>query len=106
MPKLEPVTNEAGEVIGYVFRCLGCGEIHQVAVQPHENENGESWTFNGDLEKPTFNPSIVNRWESQPSTTKLPKRCHLYIVNGNILYLFDCTHDKAGEVVEIPEIEM
>jgi len=38
------------------FRCPGCKLFHSVSV----NTAG-GWTFNGDLENPTLNPSILAR---------------------------------------------
>ena len=59
------------------------------------------WTFNDDLNKPTFSPSLLIRYP----TSKKENVCHSFIKNGNIQFLSDCTHDLAGRTVEIPDFE-
>ena len=56
------------------------------------------WQWNGDFERPTVTPSILN---SRPGFIN-----HVYITNGKIEYLNDCTHDMAGQrvdMVDFPE---
>jgi hypothetical protein len=80
-----------------VFDCPGCGYHHFVTVNGTLNESGASWAWNGDLEKPTFSPSIlVNK--SMPE-----RRCHSFIRNGKIEFLTDCFHALAGQTVDLPE---
>jgi Family of unknown function (DUF6527) len=43
--------NAQGVQSVYMFHCPGCGRGHGYHV-PH-------WDFNGDLEKPTFTPSLL-----------------------------------------------
>lgn len=68
-----------------VFFCPACNCAHGI--------NG-SWTWNGDVNKPTISPSILAIGE---------KRCHSYVKDGMIQYLDDCEHDLKGQTVEIPE---
>jgi len=93
MPKLKPTDQGS-----YLFKCPGCKMLHVVYVTtpgyPH-------WTFNGDLDKPTFNPSLMCSWQQRGE----PKVCHSFINDGSIQFLHDCTHDKAGQTVPIPEWE-
>lgn len=56
-------------------------------AQPH-------WEWNGDLEKPTVHPSILN---TKPDGS----RNHVFITDGKIHYLSDCTHELAGRVVDM-----
>lgn len=51
------------------------------------------WSWNGDFEKPTVNPSIL--------LTTGSERDHLFIRDGKIQYLSDCTHSLAGKTVEM-----
>jgi len=67
----------------YVFRCPGCNNIHSI--------NDKIWNFNGDLEKPTIKPSILN-----PDA-----RCHSFVTEGKIKFLKDSTHKLAGETVDL-----
>jgi hypothetical protein len=55
------------------------------------------WTFNGDLERPTFEPSLLCD-QHDPA-----HRCHLFLRQGRIEYLSDCHHALAGQTVECPE---
>jgi hypothetical protein len=57
------------------------------------------WIFNGDVDKPTFTPSLLV-FGSVPE-----KRCHSFITDGKILFLDDCFHELKGQTVEIPEYE-
>jgi hypothetical protein len=82
----------------FVFMCPGCNRVHQIWVYP-KLINGFAWTFNGDVDKPTFSPSLlIHEGNVNP-------RCHSFIHNGDIEFLSDCTHDMAGKTVEIPEFD-
>ena len=68
------------------------------------------WAFNGDYERPTFAPSMNETrgkagqshadFEADPH----PWRNHVFIRDGFIEYLSDCTHEWAGKRVEIEPI--
>ena len=85
----------------YWFYCPACGETH------HYNGlkmNGEPllWEFNGNVEKPSFTPSLritgVHRETGQPSC------CHLYVTDGAIHFCGDCSHGMSGQTV--PMVDM
>lgn len=75
----------------FSFHCPGCECSHFVPVEgPHK------WEWDGNLEAPTFSPSIlVNGDKSCPS---MPL-CHSFIRQGKWQYLSDCTHKLAGTTV-------
>jgi len=73
-----------------MFWCIGCQEFHWF---------NDSWNLTGTDEKPTVQPSIL---VSMPPTDY---RCHSFITNGQIKYLDDCSHDRAGETVNMIDIE-
>lgn len=98
----------------YSFYCPGCKHNHIYYVnqsQPHIN-----WNFNGDLEFPTFTPSLKNTAAytkyrdydiENPDGTKSPRPdevCHLYVTNGVIEYCGDCTHELAGQKVPMHDL--
>lgn len=108
--------SDNGVTAGYTFWCPGCQRRHQVTT---------AWTFNGDLEKPTFTPSLLVRTghylkeppvagdcycdfhERYPDEEPMPwtcLRCHSFITNGMIQFLGDCTHALAGQTVDLPDI--
>lgn len=106
-------TNEANRV---QFWCPGCEEFHTVNIGP----GSPSWRFNGDYEKPTFEPSVLVRsghyvptWSGKqcwctynaenpndPVKYKCTV-CHSFVRNGMIEFLGDCTHALAGQTVAL-----
>lgn len=99
-----------------MFYCQGCACHHAVT---------DSWTFNGDYDNPTFSPSVLvrgteiteNGWKEydewsktkiMPPSGKFDTRstvCHSFVTDGKIQYLSDCTHELAGQTVEIEDME-
>lgn len=80
----------------YAFFCPGCNGYHSVATtEPFSN--GAKWSFNGDMDKPTFSPSVLAHSDYPEA------RCHSFIQDGFIQYLDDCYHNLKGQTVEIPE---
>lgn len=100
MAKLQPIVNSDRQVIGYMYFCPGCGCYHAPYIRPHKSPNGASWEFNGDINKPTFNPSILTRVEGLDGKVAI---CHSFVQDGRIQFLNDCTHPLAGKVVDIPD---
>jgi hypothetical protein len=88
----------------YSFYCPGCKHQHSYPV----NSDGTGWTFNGNMELPSFTPSLLNQLKVQNEKTGeydiVKSRCHLYVTNGKIQYCNDCTHEFAGQTIDIPEI--
>lgn len=80
-----------------MFMCPGCDEYHGVQVG---DGPGPRWSWNNDMVRPTFGPSILVSWEW--GTARTPKRCHSFVVLGRIQYLDDCTHKLAGQTVDLP----
>jgi len=81
------------------FRCPAkeCG-VHRVNIGlPIPNK---TWTWNGDLEKPTFKPSI-NASGVDPETGEVLYRCHSHVKDGMIQFLGDCTHELKGQTVPL-----
>lgn len=76
----------------YEFYCPGCEEKHVI---------DDRWSFNGNTDAPTFGPS-VNRQLNLPDGPKTI--CHSFIKDGKIRFLNDCTHDLAGQTVELPDL--
>lgn len=104
MAKVIAVQGSSGVVTGYYYDCPGCWAGHEVAVRPHRSQNGASWDFNGDLDSPTFTPSILARWTPSPESGKPEIVCHHFVRSGKIEFLSDCTHSKAGQTVEMIEV--
>ena len=84
----------------YWFYCPGCGNDHAFTVGPQKEGWGTArWTFNGNLESPTFTPSLL----CNPGS--LPNRCHSFVTDGRIQFLSDCWHKLAGQTVDLPDYE-
>ena len=89
------------KVYGYMFFCPACG-FHHMFNTAYKNSLGAIWNFNGNLEKPTFSPSLlVNKGGIEP---KIPI-CHLFVRDGKIQYLNDCTHNFAGKIIEMEDVK-
>jgi hypothetical protein len=68
-------------------------------------ETSPHWSFNGDLAKPVFGPSILSRYD----TPEKKHVCHSFVgcngaAPGQIIFLGDCTHALAGQTVELPDL--
>jgi hypothetical protein len=50
MPKTEVINNQNGQPAGWIIYCPGCKEYHHL---------DHRWTFNGDFNRPTFQPSLL-----------------------------------------------
>lgn len=59
-----------------------------------------NWTWNGDTEKPTLKPSILNDFRPHD-----PLVCHTFITDGQVIFLDDCTHSLAGKTLDLLEID-
>lgn len=91
MAKVLTINKEDGSHHGYLVYCPGCKFGHLF---------DKRWAFNGDMEKPTFRASYLSYGtESDPRQP----RCHSYVTDGKIKFLPDCTHELAGQTVELPE---
>ena len=93
--KLRSLGNSKHELMGYGFWCPGCDGMHAVPTEACEPMR---WGFNGNVEKPTFTPSILVHEVPGHSP-----RCHSFVTDGRIQFLGDCTHKLAGQTVEIPQ---
>jgi hypothetical protein len=90
--------------IYYSFFCPGCGHNHSYSTEG-DNIN---WKFNGDENNPTFEPSLLSTTMTKNPDTEVydvvKSICHLFVRNGKIEFLNDCTHEFAGKTVELPNI--
>lgn len=101
---------------GYKFMCPGCKELHQPS---------DAWKFNGDFERPTFEPSVLvtsghfvdgdktacwctfnaeQRDKGEQESGFSCQICHSFVRDGKIEFLSDSTHDLAGQTVDLPEL--
>jgi hypothetical protein len=119
--KVKSVLDHELKLMGYKFLCLGCNEHHVIYTEPSTGK--VIWGFNGDMEKPTFTPSLrvmcghyctgqegkkcwCDYHKEHPEDTRAPicYMCHSIITDGKIQYQNDCTHKLAGQTVEMEDI--
>lgn len=108
------------------FWCQGCGETHSIWAEG--GEPGRAWSWNGDVDRPVFSPSVLTRsghhaydtpqetcWctyrRDHPGEENVPKcqRCHTFVgcngaQPGEVIFLSDCTHSLAGTVQPLPDL--
>lgn len=89
--------NKAYDFVAYW--CQGCNQRHQVTV----NANG-TWVWNGDVNAPTFSPSVKVTWTVGRIEMK-PQCCHSFVRDGRIEFLSDCTHAFSGQTVDMVEVD-
>jgi hypothetical protein len=95
---------------GWSHWCPGCKAMHHFAVDGPQR-NGARWTFDGNLDRPTFSPSMNIRtgrfadpiWRD-PDGDDLSSVCHYFLRGGMLQFLGDSTHALAGQTVPLPEL--
>lgn len=94
---------------GYGHWCPGCNEMHYMP---------DSWTFNGNLERPTFSPSFKHsgiqrvfvdgqwngEWKRDAAGNTIPYICHYILTDGILNFCGDCTHALVGQSVPLPAL--
>lgn len=91
------------------FMCPGCQLSHWIRIA-----GPNAWTWDGNVEAPTFAPSIEREWFHwvPPATQQNPNPgpqmqvtdiCHSFVRAGKIQFFNDCTHALAGQTVPLPE---
>lgn len=108
-----------GDRLGYW--CQGCESLHQVAVGEGPRPR---WGWNGDAERPTFTPSVLvtgrdftekgeadfEAWHAAGCPKPVPEFeskdivCHTFITDGRVQFLGDCTHQYAGQTLDLPDL--
>lgn len=84
----------------YFHWCPACEQTHPLP---------DSWKFNGDVQRPTFEPSFRQtfaRWSGEPGSaearaTKKNLVCHYIITDGKIQFCPDSWHGRS-DIVQMP----
>ena len=61
-------------------------------------EGTRNWSWNGDCEKPTLKPSIATNFGGG-------LKCHVWLNDGRVQHLSDCTCGLAGQVQDLDDVE-
>jgi hypothetical protein len=107
MPKLKRWVTQIDEPIGWCHWCPACEEMHCYAVERPAHTGGPQWTFNGNVEKPSFQVSMNITWGNRVTghaEMKTGGQCHYFVTDGNIKYQNDCTHHLKGQTVPLPDL--
>jgi hypothetical protein len=78
----------------------------------------DSWKFDGNLESPTFSPSVkitgkqtvvvdgewTGEWIRDADGKPLDYCCHYILTAGQISFCSDCTHSFVNQVVSLPSL--
>ena len=81
------IVERDGKTVGYLVKSPATGTIVDFEVG--------RWTFNGNMDAPTFAPSMV-----VPGDQSTPYE-HFFVRSGKIEYLQDCAHTMAGMTVDM-----
>lgn len=72
------------------------------------NHCGARWVWNGNVEYPTFTPSMNIRTNPPDHPHYQPGAgssvCHYILTSGVINFCGDCTHAMKGQSVPLPEL--
>lgn len=94
---------------GFGHWCPGCEEMHVIT---------SAWEFDGNLESPTFSPSIritgkqtikinsewVGDWVRDAQGNPVDLCCHYFLIAGQLQFCGDSTHALAGQTIPLPEL--
>ena len=94
--------------------CPACESLHGISIRGDGGKR-PNWEWNGDLDKPTCTPSVLNFTtysdEDGPDDkpVELPNGerrtlCHYFITNGQLVFCGDNPHALNGQTVDLPEI--
>lgn len=73
--------------------CPGCESLHVINVKEN-NPPLPTWTWNNDIHKPTFSPSV----------NIVSNKCHYFIIDGFIEYCSDTQHQYSGQRIPLPNL--
>jgi Family of unknown function (DUF6527) len=79
--------NQPTGLTSYLLWCPGCDGAVMI---------DNTWSFNGNAERPTFEPSIL--------TTGSDSQCHSFLRDGQWQFLSDSTHKLAGQTVPMIDL--
>ena len=94
---------------GYIHYCGACNEAHHFITEPGWKAR---WDFDGNVDQPTFAPSMKITWgrfadpdyQPEPGEPDPSGICHYFLKGGHIQYCGDSTHGLSGQTVPLPEL--
>jgi hypothetical protein len=83
----------------HVFWCPACRHFHWIDGR---------WTITGSEEAPTVRASVLVNLDGAmrpDGSREVIRRCHLFVTDGRLEYLGDCTHALAGKTVDMIDLD-
>ena len=130
MAKAKFLVDNEGKFVGLRIDCPGCG-YNMLPVTPcpegyepsDHSASKHKWSWNGSLDSPTLTPSVLIKTghhidgDQTQCWCNLEERlgvkshfkcmvCHSFVTDGRIAFLGDCTHEFAGQTVDLPDVDM
>lgn len=68
-------------------------------------EGTPNWTWNGNVDMPTVKPSVLTKGGTYEGETYIEHVCHSWINDGKVQFLGDCTHELAGQTVDLLDVD-
>lgn len=90
----------------YLHWCPGCKSRHIVSTDV-PNSVGAIWQFDGNVEYPTFTPSVHIPAEAyRIGDSYMPRRivCHYTLREGILSFFIDSGHTLAGSTMPLPDL--
>jgi hypothetical protein len=95
---------------GYAHWCPACEGVHCIQT---DAESGPRWTFDGNVDKPTFGPSVRITYNGPDADTRSDRRdgarapsrcCHYFLIAGELRFCGDCSHELSGKTIPLPAL--
>lgn len=81
------------------LQCPACEEVHKFVT-----DGSRGWSFDGNVDAPTFSPSMKVSWGKYVDLKHDEGGiCHYFLTAGVINYCGDSTHEMAGKSVPLPD---
>lgn len=125
--KLRSWASADGKKRGLTYWCQGCKTSHQITTQG--GPPGQNWSWNGDVNKPVFGPSVDVKTGHYISSHKPGddcwctfnekhpedehdfecQHCHTWVgcngaKPGEVYFLADCSHELKGTIQPFPDL--
>ena len=89
---------EGKRVAAWYVYCPACLRSHHFVVENRDNPEF-CWTFDGNMEEPTFEPSLGVSGRHWVNDRWVAERCHSFLRGGVWQFQSDSTHGLAGKKV-------
>lgn len=92
------VKHESPGILGYSHWCSACKHCHTFYIQC----NNHTWTFDGNVNSPTFSPSMLEYYTQKNGERKT--LCHYILTSEVMNYCGDSPHELSGKSVPLEDI--